>query len=54
MWTQFPLKAASGTTIHGAQGCTFNKICVDVDLSDSLGLSKKQNLAKSFYSMHIM
>ena len=48
MQTQFPLKPASGTTIHGAQGCTFNKICIDMDLSDSLGLSKNQNLAKSF------
>ena len=36
-WTQFPLKPASATTIHGAQGCTFNKICIDMDLSDSQG-----------------
>ena len=48
MHTQFPLKPASGTTIHGAQGCTFNKICIDMDLSDSPGLSKNQNLATSF------
>ena len=52
--TQFPLKLASGTTIHGAQGCTFKKICIDMDLSDSPGLSKNQNLAKHFFSMHIM
>ena len=48
MQTKFPLKLASGTTIHGAEGCTFNKVCIDMDLSDSSGLSKNQNLAKSF------
>ena len=46
--TQFPLKPASGSTIHSAQGCTFNQICVNMDLSDSEGLSKNPNLAKSF------
>ena len=48
MQTQFLLKLASGTAIHGAQGYTFNKICIDMDLSDSPGLSKNQNIAKSF------
>ena len=46
--TQFQLKPASGTTIHGAEGCTLNKICIDMDLSDSPGLSKNQSLAKCF------
>ena len=50
MQTQFPLKPASGTTIHGAQGCTFDKICIDMDFSDSSGLSKNQNLTKSFFT----
>ena len=46
--TQFPLKPASGTTIHSAQGCTFDRIYIDMDLSDSPGLTKNQNLAKPF------
>ena len=33
---------------NGTPGCTFNKICIDMDLSDSPGLSKNQNLAKVF------
>ena len=48
MRTQFPLKLASGTTIHKGQGSTFSKICLDMDISDSEGLAKNTNLAKIF------
>ena len=43
--TQFPLKPAAVTTIHSGQGCTFDQICVEIDLSDSEGYSQNNNLA---------
>ena len=48
MRTQFPLKLASGTTIHKGQGSTFNTICIDMDISDSKGLTKNTNLGRMF------
>ena len=46
--TQFPLKPAAGTTIHSHEGCTSDQICVDMNLSDSEGFSKNENLARLF------
>ena len=46
--TQFPLKPAGGTTIHSSQGCTFDKICISMDISDSDGLTRNENLARLF------
>ena len=46
--TQFPLKPAAATTIYSGQGCTFNQICVDMDLSDSEGYTQNNNLAQLF------
>ena len=46
--TQFPLKPAAGRTIHSGQGCTFDHICVDMDISDSEGFSENEHLAKLF------
>ena len=33
--TQFPLKPAAGSTGHSGQGCNFDHICVNMDISDS-------------------
>ena len=46
--TQFPLKPATGSTIHSGQGCTFDHICVDMDISDSEGFSENEHLARLF------
>ena len=46
--TQFPLKPAAGSTIHSGQGCTFDHICVDMDISDSEGFSENEHLARLF------
>ena len=46
--TQFPLKPAAASTIHSGQGCTFDQICINMDLSDSKGLSQNRNLARLF------
>ena len=46
--TQFPLKRAAGSTIHSGQGCTFDHICVDMDISDSEGFSENEHLARLF------
>ena len=43
-----PLKPAAGSTIHSDQGCTFDHICVDMDISDSKGFSEKEHLARLF------
>ena len=48
MGTQFPLKPAPETTIHSSKGCTFHQICINMDLSDSKGLSQNKNLARLF------
>ena len=45
---QFPLKPAAGSTIQSGQGCTFDHICVDMDISDSEGFSKNEHLARLF------
>ena len=37
MCTQFALKPAFTITVYGCQGSTFNKICIDMDISNSLG-----------------
>ena len=50
--TQFPLKPAAATTIHSGQGCTFDQICVDMDLSDSEGYSQNKNLVRLFLHAH--
>ena len=46
--TQFPLKPAAVSTIHIGQVCTFDQMCINMDLSDSKGLSKNRNLARLF------
>ena len=46
--TQFPLKPAAGSTIHSGQGCTFDHICVDMDISDSEGFSENEHLPRLF------
>ena len=46
--TQFPLKPAAGSTIHSGQGCTFDHICVDMDISDSEGFSENEHLERLF------
>ena len=45
---QFPLKPAAGSTIHSGQGCTFDHICVDMDITDSEGFSENEHLARLF------
>ena len=46
--TQFQLKPGAGSTIHSGQGCTFDHICVDMDISDSEGFSENEHLARLF------
>ena len=48
MLTQFPLKPAAASTIHGYQSNTFTKICTDMDISDLLGWLKMLTLFKLF------
>ena len=43
--TQCPLKPAAASTAHDCQGSTFNKVCIDMDISDSPGLLKSANHA---------
>ena len=45
---QFPLRPAGATTIHSAQGGTYKQICIDMDISDSIGLQKNEHLAKLY------
>ena len=42
------MKPAAGSTIHSGQGCTFDHICVDMDISDSEGFSENEHLARLF------
>ena len=42
------MKPAAGSTIHSGQGCTFDHICVDMDISDSEGFSENEHLARFF------
>ena len=48
---QFLLKPAGVRTVHSAQGCTYNEICIDMDTSDSKDLQKKENLAKVYLQL---
>ena len=42
------MKPAAGNTIHSGQGCTFDHICVDMDISDSEGFSENEHLGRLF------
>ena len=43
-----PLRPAGVSTIHAGQDSTFQQICLDMDISDSQGFQKHQNLAKIY------
>ena len=45
---QFPMKPAAATTIHACQGSTYDKICIDMDVSSSDGFRKNPTKAKPF------
>ena len=45
---QFPLRPAGASTIHAGHGSTFQQICLNMDISDSQGFQKHQNLAKMY------
>ena len=42
------MKPEAGSTIHSGQGCTFDHICVDMDISNSKGFSENEHLARLF------
>ena len=45
---QFPMKPAGATTIHACQGSTYDKICIDIDISSSPKFHKYPLTAKPF------
>ena len=45
---QFPMKPAGATTIHACQGSTYDKICIDIDISSSEKFHKYPMTAKGF------
>ena len=45
---QFPMKTDAATTIHVCQGSTYDKICIDMDVSSSDGFRKNPTKAKPF------
>ena len=42
------MRPAGATTIHAGQGSTFQQVCLDMDVSDSVGFQKHPNLAKLY------